>query len=114
MLRFQGPCNGLPVLMSSYRTELAGILAVLYFLNTLCDYSKQQALAQLPLYCNNVAAVLTANSPTYPGLTAHLCADYDIAAEVRNKKKSVPNLNVSWVKDHQDNDTPIDDLPLDA
>jgi hypothetical protein len=29
-------------------------------------------------------------------------------------KKGVPNLNVSWVKAHQDNKTPIDDLPLDA
>eukprot|EP00957_Ditylum_brightwellii_P140628 10713228-Ditylum_brightwellii.AAC.1 len=114
MLQFQGPCNGSPVLMSSYRTELAGILAVLNFLNALCDYSKQQVLAQLPLYCNNAAVVLTANLPTHPGLKAHLCADYDIAAKVRNKRKGIPNLNASWVKAHQDNKSPIDDLPLDA
>eukprot|EP00957_Ditylum_brightwellii_P094943 7230105-Ditylum_brightwellii.AAC.1 len=55
--------------MSSYRTELAGILAALYFLNTLCNYLKQQG---------------------------------------------VPNLNVSWVKAHQDNKTLIGNLPLDA
>eukprot|EP00957_Ditylum_brightwellii_P163719 12464371-Ditylum_brightwellii.AAC.1 len=82
MLRFQGQFDGLPVLMSSYRTKLAGILAALYFLNALCDYSKQQVLVQLPLYCDNAAAVLTANLPTLPGLKAHLCADYDIAAKV--------------------------------
>eukprot|EP00957_Ditylum_brightwellii_P050576 3835152-Ditylum_brightwellii.AAC.1 len=32
------------------------------------------------------AVVLTANSSTCSGLKAHLCADYDIAAEVRQKK----------------------------
>eukprot|EP00957_Ditylum_brightwellii_P191988 14615683-Ditylum_brightwellii.AAC.1 len=73
-----------------------------------------RVLAQLPLYCNNATAVLTAHSPTCPGLKAHLCADYDIAAEVRNNKKGVPNLNGSWVKAHQDNETPIADLTFDT
>eukprot|EP00957_Ditylum_brightwellii_P004663 354489-Ditylum_brightwellii.AAC.1 len=99
--------------MSSYKTKLAGILVALNFLNELCDYSQQQILVQLPLYCDNAAAVLTANSPTCPGLKAHLCADYDIAAEVQ-KKTSDPNLNVSWVKAHQDKETPIANLTLDV
>eukprot|EP00957_Ditylum_brightwellii_P056085 4251143-Ditylum_brightwellii.AAC.1 len=67
MLRFQGPCNGSPV------------------------------LAQLPLYCDNAAAVLTANLPTHPSLKAHSCADYNIVAEA-----------------HQDKETPIANLTLDA
>eukprot|EP00957_Ditylum_brightwellii_P076635 5825488-Ditylum_brightwellii.AAC.1 len=59
-----------------------------------------RVLAQLSLYCDNAAAVLTANLPTRPGLKAHLCAYYDIAAKVRNNKTDIPNLNVSWVKAH--------------
>eukprot|EP00957_Ditylum_brightwellii_P161625 12305961-Ditylum_brightwellii.AAC.1 len=113
MLRFQGPCDSSPVLMPSYRTKLAGILVTLYFLNALCNYSQQQVLVQLPLYCDNAAAVLTANLPTRSGLKAHLCADYNIAAKVR-KKASVPNLNFSWVKAHQDKETPIANLTLAA
>eukprot|EP00957_Ditylum_brightwellii_P198310 15111943-Ditylum_brightwellii.AAC.1 len=41
-----------------------------------------KVLVQFPLYCDNAAAVLTANSPTRPSLKAHLCADYNIAAKV--------------------------------
>eukprot|EP00957_Ditylum_brightwellii_P051238 3884876-Ditylum_brightwellii.AAC.1 len=100
--------------MSSYRTELAGILAALYCLNALCDYTKKQVLAQLPLYCDNAAAVLTAKSSTSPDLKAHVCADYDISAEVRTERTNITNLSVSWVKAHQDKKKPFVELTLDV
>eukprot|EP00957_Ditylum_brightwellii_P010104 763619-Ditylum_brightwellii.AAC.1 len=77
MLQFQGPCNGLPLLMKSYRFELSSILATLYFINALQDFTKDSVLAQLPLYCDNFVAVLSLKATTAPGVKSHLCPDYD-------------------------------------
>eukprot|EP00957_Ditylum_brightwellii_P173406 13203344-Ditylum_brightwellii.AAC.1 len=45
-LCFQGPCDGAPALTSSFRAELAGILASLYFLNAITDFSGRKFTAQ--------------------------------------------------------------------
>eukprot|EP00957_Ditylum_brightwellii_P197581 15052586-Ditylum_brightwellii.AAC.2 len=74
---------------------------------------ERRVLAQLSLYCDNAAAVLTANSPTRPGLKPI----YALITTLQQKLKNttvVPNLNVSWVKAHQDKGMPIADLTLDA
>eukprot|EP00957_Ditylum_brightwellii_P153907 11714940-Ditylum_brightwellii.AAC.1 len=82
--------------MTSFRTELSGILSTLYFINALQDYTKENIPAQLPLYCNNMAAVLATEMSTLPGITSHLCPDYDVIAELMSELQRVPNLTISW------------------
>eukprot|EP00957_Ditylum_brightwellii_P096548 7352831-Ditylum_brightwellii.AAC.2 len=50
VLKFQGPYHGSPLVMTSFCTELSGILATLYFINALQDYRNKNFSAQLPLY----------------------------------------------------------------
>eukprot|EP00957_Ditylum_brightwellii_P211227 15365920-Ditylum_brightwellii.AAC.2 len=114
MLQFQGPCDGLPLLMTSYRSELSGILVTLYFISALQDFTKESILAHLPLYCDNSAAVLSSNTTTAPGVTSHLCPDYNVVSEVWSQLKQVPHMNVAWVKTHQDDAKPICKLSIDA
>jgi hypothetical protein len=115
ILRFQGPCDGAPALMSSFRAELAGILASLYFLNALTTFTGRQFTEQVPIYCDNIAAVKTAKVAATPtGLKAHLSADYDIITEIRSEIGTGIPLNPTWVKAHQDDHEPVADLTLDA
>eukprot|EP00957_Ditylum_brightwellii_P061917 4698849-Ditylum_brightwellii.AAC.1 len=55
-LRFQGPCDEARSMISSYRTELAGILSVLYLLHTLSGYLGTNITTRQLLHCNNAAA----------------------------------------------------------
>ena len=48
VLRFRGPCDGPEQLMTSYRTELAGILATMYLINALQDFHKEDILPNFP------------------------------------------------------------------
>eukprot|EP00957_Ditylum_brightwellii_P211329 15366049-Ditylum_brightwellii.AAC.2 len=114
MLQFQGPYNGLSLLMISYRSERSSIFVTLYFINTLQDFTKESVLAHLPLYCNNFAAVLSSKATTAPGVKYHLCPDYDVVSKVWSQIKWVPYMNVSWVKAHQDDAKPMCELSLDA
>eukprot|EP00957_Ditylum_brightwellii_P091099 6935725-Ditylum_brightwellii.AAC.1 len=82
VLKFQGPYDGSSLLMTSFCTELSGILATLYFINALQDYTKENFLAQLPLYCDNMAAVLTTKTSMPPGITSHMCPDFDVIAKL--------------------------------
>eukprot|EP00957_Ditylum_brightwellii_P057671 4372900-Ditylum_brightwellii.AAC.1 len=81
--------------MTSFCTELSDILATLYFINALQDYTKENILAHLPLYCENMAAKLTTKTSTLPGITSHQCPDYDVIAELRFELQRVPNLIIS-------------------
>eukprot|EP00957_Ditylum_brightwellii_P107596 8208941-Ditylum_brightwellii.AAC.1 len=83
--------------MSSFQAELVGILASLYFLNAVTDFSGRQFTAQVLIYCDNISAVKIAEAAVNPtGLKAHLCADYDIITEIQSEKgKGIP-LNPTW------------------
>eukprot|EP00957_Ditylum_brightwellii_P024953 1886955-Ditylum_brightwellii.AAC.1 len=70
--------------MASFHTELSGIVATIYFINALQDYTNKKNSAQLPLYCNNMAAVLTTKKPMPPGITSHLCPNFDVIAELQS------------------------------
>eukprot|EP00957_Ditylum_brightwellii_P187859 14303363-Ditylum_brightwellii.AAC.1 len=55
-IRFQGPCDGAKDLMTSYRTELSGILSALYLLCAFTEFSNTAITSAPPLFCNNSAA----------------------------------------------------------
>eukprot|EP00957_Ditylum_brightwellii_P071772 5455469-Ditylum_brightwellii.AAC.1 len=56
-LQFQGPCNGLSILMTSYRAELTGILSTLYLLCALSTFSRTDSTTAPTLFCDNSVAV---------------------------------------------------------
>eukprot|EP00957_Ditylum_brightwellii_P197286 15030305-Ditylum_brightwellii.AAC.1 len=61
-LRFQGPCDGLSKLMTSYQTELTGILSALYLLRALFTFSWTDLTIAPTLYCNISAVATQINS----------------------------------------------------
>eukprot|EP00957_Ditylum_brightwellii_P067797 5146300-Ditylum_brightwellii.AAC.1 len=61
-----------------------------------------------------MAAVLTTNKSTSPGITSHLCSDFDVITELQSELRQAPNLTISWVKAHQGEKKPFHELPLDA
>eukprot|EP00957_Ditylum_brightwellii_P058015 4399422-Ditylum_brightwellii.AAC.1 len=58
---FQGPCNGAKLLMMSYQTELAGVLATVYLLHILSSYSQMQITTKQTILCDNKAVISRAN-----------------------------------------------------
>eukprot|EP00957_Ditylum_brightwellii_P158307 12050416-Ditylum_brightwellii.AAC.1 len=68
--------------MTSYRTELSGILSALYLIRLFIEFSDTALTSAPPLYCNNSAAVLHTNTPISPGIHEHLAADYDLYKEI--------------------------------
>eukprot|EP00957_Ditylum_brightwellii_P021875 1649351-Ditylum_brightwellii.AAC.1 len=113
-IRFQGSCNGAKSLMTSYCTNLAGILAALYLLRALPSYSQTKINTKQTILYDNAAAVSRANTTFRPGIKHYTTADYDIAKEIDTIKKSGLDMQASWVKTHQDNNTAIYQLPLEA
>eukprot|EP00957_Ditylum_brightwellii_P053297 4040791-Ditylum_brightwellii.AAC.1 len=113
-LRFQCPCDGAKSLMTSYCTELAGILAALYLLRALSPYSQTQINTKQTVLCINAAVVSRANRTFGPGIKHYTTTDYDIAKEIGKVKKSGLDMQISWVNAHQDNTTAIDQPTLEA
>jgi hypothetical protein len=101
-------------MITSYRTELAGILSALYLLHALSEFTGTPITTKQHLYCDNSAAVARANKSIDPGVTTCLTADYDLAKEIEVVKSKGINLHMEWVKAHQDNSTPVELLPLEA
>eukprot|EP00957_Ditylum_brightwellii_P082015 6236516-Ditylum_brightwellii.AAC.1 len=59
-------------------------------------------------------AVLTTKKSMPPGITSHLCPDFDVITKLQSELQHTPNLIISWVKAHQDKKKPFHNLPLDA
>eukprot|EP00957_Ditylum_brightwellii_P142040 10821953-Ditylum_brightwellii.AAC.1 len=68
--------------MTSYRTELSGILSVWYLIRSFTEFSDTALTSAPPLYCNNLATVLRRNTPISPGICEHLAANYDLYREI--------------------------------
>eukprot|EP00957_Ditylum_brightwellii_P141149 10753600-Ditylum_brightwellii.AAC.1 len=68
--------------MTSYRTELSGILSALYLIRSFIEFSDTALTSAPPLYCDNSASVLWTNTPISPGIREHLAADYDLYKEI--------------------------------
>eukprot|EP00957_Ditylum_brightwellii_P103890 7914359-Ditylum_brightwellii.AAC.1 len=100
--------------MTSYRTELTGILSALYLLQALSKFMGTTPSGVPPLFCNNISAVKRTNAPKLPGVKAHVPPDFDLVQEIRTIKHNIPAFTASWVKAHQDDGTALKDLPLDS
>eukprot|EP00957_Ditylum_brightwellii_P045895 3481042-Ditylum_brightwellii.AAC.1 len=95
-IQFQGPCNGAMTLMTSYRAELTDILSALYLLCAMAEFSKSEIVSAPTLLCDNSAAVFCINTLIYPGICAHLAADYNIYKEITTLLKANIKRKPQW------------------
>eukprot|EP00957_Ditylum_brightwellii_P171474 13053989-Ditylum_brightwellii.AAC.1 len=82
-LQFQGPCDGDLQLISSYRAELMGILALYYLLDAMVEYQQTVLDQPLTIHVDNMVAVRTSNKDIAPGIKSHLTAYIDIIQEIQ-------------------------------
>lgn len=95
-----GPADGHPTLMSSYRAELGGLIAILYTIYRICQFH-QVSSGKFNYYCDN-KGVLTnvfSNKPTT--ITQFLHADYDLVYVAKQLVTLIPaTIVANWVKGH--------------
>ncbi len=97
LLKGAGQDDGHPSLMSSYRSELGGLLAMLYTIYCICKHF-HVTTGQLSYYCDNKGVLANVFSPTAPGIAPYLQAD---AVLVMEAKRLIPvTILAEWVKGH--------------
>jgi hypothetical protein len=95
-----GPTDGHPILMSSYRTELGGILTALYIIHRICDYYHTLS-GKVTLFCDNKGAVSSSFKQAIPGISPFLSSDYDLIHLAKHLIAITPiTVAGEWVKGH--------------
>jgi len=95
-----GPVDGHPLLMSSYRAKLCGILAVLYIIHHICNYY-HISHGTVICYCNNKGAVWNVHWPIHLGITPYIDTDHDIIQATASLLHLIPvTIMGEWVKGH--------------
>eukprot|EP00957_Ditylum_brightwellii_P193991 14774421-Ditylum_brightwellii.AAC.1 len=113
-LHLQGPCDCHLSLISSYWMELRGILSALCLLKALSSYTSQVIAKKQGLYCNNISVINRTNTPLAPGIKTHTAPDHNVIQAIMKEKDSLSEFKVLWVKAHQDDMQPIEQLTLDS
>ena len=72
-----GPGHGLPDLLSSYRAELGGLLALVYMVYRISSYHAITA-GSFRFYCDNKLALSKAVSAAPRGIAPFVTYDYDL------------------------------------
>jgi len=95
-----GPGHGHPDLLSSYRSELCGILAILYIVQRVC-HSHRITSGTLHMYCDNKSALLKTVTTGPRGISPFFSADYDLITLIR-LQTTLLSISVvgEWVKGH--------------
>ena len=101
--------NGNPKYMNSYHAELSGMVDILqYIVNaTMSDH-------HIELWCDSESVVGQLNSKQSPSLTDMTAPESDLVSIARTLLRTMPNVIVKLVYGHQEDDIPINDLPLEA
>jgi hypothetical protein len=86
--------------MSSYRTELGGIVAALYLIQRICEYY-DMAVGKATLYCDNKGAITKSFQPVTPGISPFMSPSYDLLLLAKQLIARIPiTLIGEWVKGH--------------
>jgi len=94
-------CLGVPKDHSSYRSELAGIYAVLTVTNKLCDFYQIKE-GRITLGCNGLSA-LNVSMMEEPFLASDI-SNFNLVAAMYNRRRlSTLEWDIKFVKGHQDN-----------
>ena len=89
--------------IESTRAEKAGVMAILYILQTIVEVWSIQT-GEIVLYCDNKEAVTLDTYPTYlQSFVRFSDKNYDLTEEIRNKKNHIPiPIHLCHLKRHQD------------
>ncbi len=100
LLQGAGPGDGHPKLISSYRSELGGLLAVLYTIYCICQHYHVQG-GKMKHHCDNKGVLTNVFSPTAPGITPYLQADVNLVMKAKRLINAIPvTILAEWVKGH--------------
>jgi hypothetical protein len=104
-LQGAGPDDGHPDHMTSYRSELGGLLAVLYIIYRVCSAYDIQA-GKVNYYCDNKGVIQNVFHPScQPSITSFLATDSDLVYTARSLLDIIPITIIgTWVKGHQKDD----------
>jgi hypothetical protein len=109
-----GPCDADPATLNSFRTELAGILSGLLFVEALLAYYEFDPTsdASLLIYCDNISAIRRVRDPIPTRGPRHrLIPEYDLIAEIQRIRDTLDlPFDPTHVKGHQDDDKEYDQL----
>ncbi len=95
-----GPGHGNTQLLSSYRAELGGLLALLYIVNRISVYHSIST-GKMRIYCDNRSALNTVTTSAQRGITPFLTSDYDLIDLIRIQASELSfPLVGEWVKGH--------------
>ncbi len=97
-----GPADGHPNLMSSYRVELGGLVAILYTVFRICQHY-QVLSGKVKYHCDNKGVINNVFSPRAPTLSQFLKMDYDLVHTAKKLLQVLPvTIIAEWVKGHYD------------
>ena len=100
-----GPADGNPSSMSSYRTELGGLVAVLYIIFRICTHYHITA-GKLIYHCDNKGVLSNVFSSPPVTITSSLQTDFDLVLTAKRLITLIPvTIVAEWVKGHYDGDT---------
>jgi len=100
--RGAGPVDGHPDLISPYKAELGGLVALLHLTLMICSFYNLSG-GQIVLYCDCLSAIKRLQQVTYGGIKDYTIPDFDLLHEGRlllKKLRASQNITVSWVKGH--------------
>jgi hypothetical protein len=99
-----GPADGNPQLMSSYRAELGGLIAILYTIYRICQFH-QVTSGKFKYHCDNKGVLTNVFSKKPTSITHFLQADYDLVQVAKSLVTLIPATIVAeWVKGHYKGD----------
>jgi hypothetical protein len=95
-----GQDDGHLSLLSSYRSELRGILAAIYIIFCIRAHSGIRN-GYVKIYCDNKGAITNAFQPVQPGISPYTTTDYDLFQAIKTILQVLPISMVGeWVKGH--------------
>jgi hypothetical protein len=104
LLRRGGPDDGIQSLMTSYRSEIGGLVAGLTVLGTLFR-SGTMNIRSIRFICDNKSAVTAARRPKSESIFHNTICDWDLIATIQDLIVRWCNgiaLSFHWVKGHAD------------
>jgi hypothetical protein len=102
ILQGAGPDDGHPDYMTSYQSELGGLLAVLYLIHRICSHFNIQS-GKVHYYCDNKGVLQNIfHKPDKPGITSFMESDSELVEAAHKLVNIIPiTIIASWVKGHQ-------------
>jgi hypothetical protein len=118
LIKCKGPAYG--IVMDSYREEAYGLLSITTLVRTLLlQESRTNTFAPIELLCDNNALVKKVEKlrkstrPEFPNDT--LVPSWDVLQRItKNLRKLPEESSLQWIPSHQDDKSPIEQLPPDA